>query len=106
MPGVAKPLEELQNDIKWLIEHGRGQEKGIIYMPKVEAQRRRENKEGHRRVVFVTDPDTYKLWHAERDRWIELCDDNPTIAYPLMCSVLQRISDEAIRGLVEAGKEG
>ncbi len=95
------------NDIlvhaKWLVSKGRGEEKAVLYLPRVEAQRRRVNKEQHRRVVFACDPLTYAEWHAQRDRWIELCESNPTLAYPLMCKVLAAISDEAIRGLLDEG---
>ncbi len=75
----------------------------MLYLPRVEAQRRRVNQEQRRRVVFVCDPITYGEWHAQRDRWIELCGGNPTLAYPLMCKVLAAISDEAIRGMLEEG---
>jgi hypothetical protein len=96
-------VEECLAHAKWLIEKGRGQEKAVLYLPVVEAQRRKVNKEGRRRVVFVTDEITYSQWHGQRDRWIELCGGNPTLAYPLMCQVLAAISDEAIRGMAEAG---
>jgi hypothetical protein len=98
---------ETVNDVlehcKFLVSKGRGQEPGKLFMPKVEAQRRKANKEGHKRVVFQTDPETYQQWHMQRDRWIELCHGNPTLAYPLMCKVLAAISDEAIRNLCEEG---
>ena len=73
-------------------------------MPKVEAQRRKANKEGHKRVVFVTDTETYKEWHTQKDRWIELCGGNPTLTYPIMCRVLAAISDESIKNLYEEGR--
>jgi len=102
METVADVLEHC----KFLVSKGRGQEPGKLFMPKVEAQRRKANKEGHKRVVFVTDPLTYSAWHAQKDRWIELCHGNPTLAYPLMLKVLAAISDEAIQGLAEAGTDG
>lgn len=89
--------------IKWLIDKGRGSEPAKIYLPRLEAQRRKVNREQHRRVVFVTDPITYGEWHGQKDRWVELCGGNPTIAYPLMLKVLAAVSDEAIRGLAEEG---
>jgi len=95
MPNVREVLEHA----KWLISKGRGEEKAVLYLPVVEAQRRKVNKEGHKRVVFVTDGQTYKEWHAQRDRWIEICGGNPTIAYPMMCRVLAAISTEAIEAM-------
>ena len=88
---------------KFLISKGRASEPAKLFMPKVEAQRKRANKEKHKRVVFVTDEITYGEWHGERDRWIELCKGNPTLAYPLMVRVLKAISDEAIQALAEEG---
>jgi hypothetical protein len=99
METVADVLEHC----KFLVSKGRGAEPGKLFMPKVEAQRRRVNKEHHKRVVFVTDPITYSQWHEQRDRWIELCHGNPTLAYPLMCRVLATVSDEAIKNLCDEG---
>jgi len=100
METVADVLEHC----KFLVGKGRGSEPGKLFMPKVEAQRRKTNKEGHTRVVFVTDTETYKEWHTQKDRWIELCGGNPTLAYPIMCRVLAAISDEAIKNLYEEGR--
>jgi hypothetical protein len=74
-------------------------------MPKLEARRRKANPEGRVRIQFYTDPLTYSAWNEQRDRWVERCHGNSTIAYPLMMKVLGAISDEAIDGLIEAGHE-
>lgn len=101
MAGTAKPLRDLIADLKWLIEKGRGDEPAVLYMPRIEAQRRKVNKEQRKRVVFVMDPTGYAEWNTERDRWITLCGDNPTVAYKLMIECLSKFSDDMIRRLAE-----
>lgn len=103
MANAAKPLTELAKDVAWLIEKGRGDEPSVLYMPKLEARRRKANPEGRVRVQFFTDPLTYSAWNEERDRWIERCHGNSTIAYPLMVKVLKLIKDEVIDAMVEEG---
>lgn len=103
MANVAKPLTELKKDIDWLIEHGRGEEPSVLYMPKLEARRRKQNPEGRVRVQFYVDTATYGRWNEQRDRWIELCGRNPLIAYPLMLDVLAAVPDATVQSLLEAG---
>lgn len=88
-----------------MIDKGRAQEPGVLYCPKLEAQRRKANPEGRVRVQFYTDNLTYSAWNEQRNRWVERCRGNSTIAYQLMVKVLAAISDEAIDGLIEAGHE-
>jgi|SRR5882762_10538206 len=94
---------ETVNDVlehcKFLISKGRGAEPGKLFMPKVEAQRRKANKEQAKRVVFVTDPDTYSAWHTQKDRYVEICGGNPSLAYQIMLNILGAISNEAIEAL-------
>ena len=84
---------------KWLVEKGRGAEPGKLFMPKVEAQRRKVNAEGYRRVVFQVDEQLYRDWHEQKDRFITLCGGNPPLAYGVMLRILAAISNEAIEGL-------
>lgn len=92
-------VKEVLVHAKWLIEKGRGEEKAVLYLPVVEAQRRKVNKEGHKRVVFVTDEETYKAWHTQKDRYVEICGGNPSLAYQIMLNILGAISNEAIETL-------
>lgn len=92
-------VNEVLIHAKWLIEKGRGDEKAVLYLPVVEAQRRKVNREQRRRVVFVCEPETYSEWNIQRDRWTEICGSNNSIAYVLMCRVLAAISNESIEAL-------
>ena len=84
---------------KWLIEKGRGEEPGKLFMPRVEAQKRKANAEGYRRVVFQVDEQLYRDWHEQKDRYITLCQNNPPLGYATMLKILAAISDEAIKNL-------
>lgn len=99
MPTVQDALTHC----RWLIEKGRGEEKAVLYLPRVEAQRRKVNKDQHRRVVFVTEPEVYAEWHGQRDRFTELCGGNPQFAYRVMLKILGAVSEAAIQGLYEEG---
>ena len=87
---------------KWLIEHGRGDEPCKLFLPKIEAQRRKENKEGYRRFVIQVDETLYKQFHEMKDRYITLCFNNPSLAYPVMLQILAAVSDDVIQGMASA----
>ena len=98
MPTVADVLEHA----KFLISKGRGGEAAVLYLPKIEAQKRKANREKRKRIVWDVDEVTYSRFNAERDRWIAVCV-NKTVAVSLMCDVLAAVSEETMRRLLEAG---
>lgn len=97
-------VKDVLEHCKFLVSKGRSMEPAKLFMPKVEAQRRKENKEQARRVVFVVDPQGYSDWHEAKDIWIENSGGNPVIAYQNMCRVLKSVSPETIRAMVEEGQ--
>lgn len=92
-------VQDVLEHCKWLVSKGRGAEPGKLFMPKIEAQRRKVNAEGYRRVVFQTDEELYKQWHEQKDRYISLCGNNPPLGYSVMLKILAAVSNEAIEGL-------
>jgi hypothetical protein len=98
MPTVKDVLEHA----KWLIEKGRADEPAKLILPKIEAQRRRENKEQRTRVQFDCDVQLYSDFHIQLQRYRELCG-NVAVAHGVMVAVLRAVSDEAIRGIAESG---
>lgn len=86
---------------KWLVEHGRGAEPGKLFMPKVEAQRRKDNKEGYKRVVFQVDEQLYRDWAEQKDRYVTACGGNVPIAFALMLRLLQQLETSSIVKLAE-----
>ena len=73
--------------------------------PNFEAQKRKENREKRKRIIWDVDEETYKRFNAERDRWIDICV-NKTVAVSLMCDVLEAVKEDTMRRLLEAGHEG
>jgi len=90
---------------KWLIAHGRSGEAAKLFMPKVEAQRRKENKEGYRRFVIQVDETLYKQFHEMKDRYITLCFNNPSLAYPVLLQILAAVADETITAMAQADQD-
>lgn len=88
---------------KWLVEHGRGDEPGKLVLPKLEAQRRRANREGRTRVQFDCDPGTYADFHAQLQRYRELCG-NVAVAHGVMVDVLGKVSDQLIAKIAREGQ--
>lgn len=92
-------VQDVFEHCRWLIDKGRGGEPGKLFMPKVEAQRRKENKEGYRRVVFQVDEQLYRDWHEQKDRYVEACNGNVPIAYAIMLRLLAQLESSSIARL-------
>jgi len=100
MPDVNAALEHC----KFLISKGRGNEAAVLYLPRIEAQKRKANREKRKRIIWDVDEASYSRFNAERDRWIGVCV-NKTVAVSLMCDVLAAVSEETMRRLLEAGSD-
>lgn len=95
-------VQDVLTQAKFLIGKGRGDEPAVLYLPKIEAQKRKANREKRKRIVWDVDEVTYSRFNAERDRWVSVCV-NKTVAVSLMCDVLAAVSEETMRRLLEAG---
>jgi hypothetical protein len=93
-------VDECATHIRWLQDHGRGHESCVVYLPKVEAQRRRENKEKTHWIKAKVSLEAKKEWETQRDRYIGLVK-NKEVAYSIMFEILSLISDEAITARAE-----
>jgi hypothetical protein len=96
-------LNAVLAQVKFLIEKGRGTEPAVLYMPRVEAQRRKANREKRKRIIWDVDEVTYSRFNAERDRWMQICV-NKTVTVSLMCDILAAVPEETIQRLLEAGQ--
>ena len=97
MPDVNAALEHC----KFLIEHGRGQEPAKLILPRLEAQRRKANKEGRTRLVRdLHSAEAYSDWNAEFSRYVEAAGD-PNVAYSIMLRLLKQLPDSSIKRLAE-----
>ena len=98
-------VADVKAHCEWLIAHGRGTEAAKLFMPKVEAQRRRENREGYKRFVIQVDEQLYRDLHAMKDRLVTLCFNNPSLAYPILVQLVAAVPDEIIVGMAEADQK-
>lgn len=97
MPDVTEVLAQCQ----WLVTHGRGAEKAKLLLPRIEAKRRKQNKEGRTRLVKQLDtPETYSEFNAQFDRYIQAAG-NVQVAYSIMLRCLAQLDDQMIRTLAE-----
>lgn len=97
MPDVAEVLKQCE----WLISKGRSGEAAKLVLPRIEAQRRKANKEKRCRVAFDCDPQIYSDFHAQRTRYVEACGGQVAIAHALMVRCLAQLSNELIKTLAE-----
>lgn len=86
---------------KWLVEKGRGQEPCKLFLPRIEMQRRKANKEGYKRVVFQVDEQLYRDWAEQKDRYVTACGGNVPIAFAIMLRLLQQLETSSITKLAE-----
>jgi hypothetical protein len=100
---IVRTVADIQAHCSWLIERGRQDEPAELFLPRLERQRRKANKEQHRRVVFECDPITYAAWHEMRERYWTLLP-NKVIALDVMVQILNQVSDAAIVALGEEDK--
>jgi hypothetical protein len=97
-------VQDVLEHAKFLIGKGRGDEPAVLYLPKVEAQKRKVNRERRKRIIWDVDEVTYSRFNAERDRYMAICI-NKTVTVSLMCDVLAAVPEETIRRLLEAGSQ-
>ena len=101
MPDERADVFAAYEHAKFLISKGRGHESAKLILPKIEAQKRKANKEGKTRLVKdLHNAAAYAEWHTEFDRWVTICVD-PNVAYALMLRALQQFPNEFIKKLAE-----
>ena len=93
-------VAEVKAHCEWLIAHGRAGEAAKLFMPKVENQRRRANKEGYHRFTIEVGS-MYGEFHAMKDRLITLCFNNPPLAYAILLDLIKAVPDEIIVGMAQ-----
>jgi len=104
MPSVDDVFERC----KRLRERGKGAEKSHFGLVSEEVQQRIENapkEDGKRatRIVWESgDPDVYSLFHKERERYMQIASENPTLATELMIIVLKLHPDRELRSFINA----
>lgn len=102
-------LREIAARAKWLLESGHNPESKCHFgLVGEEVQKRVENapkEDGKRatRIVWESgDPDVYSLFHKERERYMQVASENPTLATELMILVLKLHSERELRSFFNA----
>src|SRR5882762_6940981 len=67
-----------------------------MIFPRREAKKRAASKEQHHKIVFRCDQTTWKEFHAERERIIQLLDDNPIFFGVFITDVLKGFTNELV----------
>lgn len=92
-------VREVAEQVKFLLEHGRAEEKAVLVLPRV--QNRRKQKNPQKRFVKMMDDGHAARLYGVWDRWLEACP-NKTVMLELMITTLERIPFSVIE---EAGKD-
>ena len=89
--------------LQFLMEKGRGEEKVHVVFVEEEAKERLVNTKQKTRIAWdCGDPQTFKAFHGEKERYIGVCGGNTSLATDLMIIVLKLHPDEEIKRYMEA----
>jgi hypothetical protein len=86
-------VREVAEQVKFLLEHGRAEEKAVLVLPRV--QNRRKQKNPQKKFTKAMDDGHASRWYAVWDKWLEAAG-NKTVAIELMLHTLEGISNEQI----------
>lgn len=92
-------VREVAEQVKFLMEHGRSEEKAVLVLPRVENRRRQKNPQ--KRFVWMCDDSHAARLYAVRDRYMELLESK-TVAIEVLLSILENFKDEQLRDIAEA----
>lgn len=91
--------------LKWLTDHGRGEEKAHVVLIEDEARKRKENPGPHPKTRFVMetdDPQMYSRFNELKDRWLAVA--NKSVALSVMADLWDR-AEQDIRTLCSGEQE-
>ena len=92
-------LKELSEKLNAMIAAGKGEERGALFLPAVEARSRVKNEKGRTRFIMETNsPEFYSRFNAQKDRYLSVVE-NKTIGLEVMLSVLESKSDQDLLDL-------
>ena len=95
-------VREVAEQVKFLLEHGRAEEKAVLVLPRL-ANRRRQKNPQKRFVAMMEDGHASRMY-AVWDKWLEAAG-NKTVAVELVLHTLEGISDEQIKAAAKDGEE-
>jgi len=86
-------VREVAEQVKFLLEHGRAEEKAVLVLPRVANRRKQKNPQ--KRFAKAMDDGHASRFYAVWDKWLEAAG-NKTVAIELILSTLEGISTEQI----------
>jgi hypothetical protein len=95
-------VREVAEQVKFLMEHGRSEEKAVLVLPRLENRRKQKNPQ--KRFVWMCDDSHAARFYAIRDRYVEALQ-NKTVAIEVLLRILEHVDDERLKAIAEAGDE-
>ena len=83
---------------QWLRDNLPDDEPVVFKLPRREARKRIVNAEKKHRVVLVTDAQNYKEFHAWREAYMQVLDENPTL---VMHAIVEAMKEFDVKGWKE-----
>lgn len=93
-------VREVAEQIKFLMEHGRSEEKAVLVLPRLENRRKQKNPQ--KRFVWMCDDSHAARFYAVKDRYMEALG-NKTVTLEVLLSILEHVEDERLRAIAESG---
>jgi hypothetical protein len=87
-------VREVAEQVKFLLSHGRAEEKAVLVLPRVANRRKQKNPQ--KRFTKAMDDGHASRLYAVWDKWLEAAG-NKTVGLEIMISTLEGITDEQIR---------
>ena|ERR1700734_1889771 len=96
-------LYQLESWVKQEIAKGKGEchTNHVAIVEEAVKERVKNEKRSTRIAWDCKDPDSYSLWHRERERWMEAAKKNPILATDAMIVALKAYSSEGIQVILE-----
>jgi hypothetical protein len=92
--------KEEKERLRWLIKEGKltDDEPCKVLFPRMDANKRIQNKEKAKRIVMQTDEQNYSEFHAMREAYTLELDENPTL---VVLAIIQAMRTFDVRGWKE-----
>ncbi len=97
---MGETVKDVLEHCKWLIARGREGEAAKLLLPRIEAQRRKVNKEKRHKVQFDVTEDQYAAFHAQLQRIREHVG-NITVAHDVLIEWLSLLKEETMDAMTD-----
>jgi hypothetical protein len=95
-------VKDVAEQIKFLLDHGRSEEKAVLLLPRLENRRKQKNPQ--KRFVWMCDDTHAARLYAVKDRYMEALG-NKTVTLEVVLGILEHVDDARLRAIAEAGHQ-